>query len=69
VTLREVLALPDDALIAEVAAMWRDFIIERAQHVRSLGDQERGKKVAALRRSPDDDDRYVAELVMRWEKL
>src|SRR5688572_21934153 len=68
VTLHEVLRLPEGAIVAEFAAMRRDLIIERAQAVHGMGDQERGKRVAALRRSADDDDRYVAEIVMRWAK-
>ena len=59
--------LPDEALILEAGAIWREWIMERARGVRALPDKERPKEIGRLRRSDDEDDRYVAMLVMRWE--
>jgi len=65
----EIAALSDEALVFEIGAVWRGWLIARANATYALGKKERIAAQRRLARSDDDDDRYVASLLDKWSRV
>jgi len=55
--------------VFEIGAVWRGWIIARANATYALGKKERIAAQRRLARSDDDDDRYVASLLDKWSRV
>jgi len=64
----EIAGLSDEALVFEIGAVWRGWLIARANATYALGKKERSAAHRRLARSDDDDDRYVASLLDKWSR-
>ena len=58
----------DEALVFEIGAVWRGWLLARANATYALGKKERIAAQRRLARSDDDDDRYVASLLDKWSR-
>ena len=65
----DICQLSDEALVFEIGAVWRGWLIARANAIYALGKKERIAAHRRLARSDDDDDRYVASLLDKWSRV